>query len=218
MGKLTARQVETLKASGRHSDGSNLYLSVSKTGSKSWVFFYRHAGKQRELGLGSASIITLAEARLKALAAMKLLKEGTDPMGARRTAEREAAGKQTFGTFADEYLKVHASKHRNAKHAGQWKSTLGPKYCSAIRNVPINEIDTELVLKVLRPLWQKVPETAARIRGRIKNVLDAAKAQGLFRGENPARRKGHLKAVLQQGKGSLAATMRRCLMMILLHS
>ena len=196
MGKLTARQVETLKEAGRHSDGGNLYLNISKSGAKSWVFFYRFGQAQREMGLGGFATTSLAEARSKALAALKQLKDGRDPLAERRAAKKLEAGKMTFAAFADDYLKTHEAKHRNAKHAAQWRSTLGPTYCSAIRSLPVSEIDTEAVLKVLRPLWQKVPETAARIRGRIENVLDAAKAQGLFQGENPARWKGHLAAVL----------------------
>jgi integrase len=196
MRRLTARQVETLKAPGRHADGGNLYLNISKSGAKSWVFFYRFGKTQREMGLGGIATTSLGEARAKGLAALKLLKEGHDPLAARRASEMVEAGRMTFGAFADDYLKAHEAKHRSAKHAGQWRSTLGTAYCGAIRNIPVSEVDTELVLKVLRPLWQKVPETATRIRGRIENVLDAAKAQGLFQGENPARWKGHLKAVL----------------------
>ena len=196
MGKLTVRQVQTLKAPGRHADGGNLYLNIAKAGAKSWVFFYRFGKAQKEMGLGGITTTSLGEARIKALAALKLLNEGHDPLAARRASEKAEAGRMTFGTFADDYLTTHEAKHRSAKHASQWRNTLGPAYCSAIRNIPVSEVDTELVLKVLRPLWQKVPETAARIRGRIENVLDAAKAQGLFQGENPARWKGHLKAVL----------------------
>ena len=196
MGKLTARQVETLKLPGRHADGGNLYLNIAKGGAKSWVFFYRRGAKQREMGLGSIVTTSLADARVKALDALKLLKSGSDPLEARRADEKRTAGKVTFGQFADEYLRAHEAKFRNTKHAAQWKSTLGPNYCSAVRGLPIGEVDTEAVLKVLRPLWQKVPETASRIRGRMENVIDAAKAQGLYQGDNPARWKGHLSAVL----------------------
>jgi integrase len=196
MGKLTARQVETIKAPGRHADGGNLYLNVSPHGTKSWVFFYRFAGKQREMGLGSYQTSTLAQARVKALSALKLLRDGLDPLAAKRVAERAEAGNVTFGPFADDYIATHRVKFRNQKHAAQWKTTLGPKYCAPIRSLAIGEVDTAAVLRVLKPLWQKVPETASRIRGRIENVLDAARAQGLYAGENPARWKGHLKAVL----------------------
>jgi hypothetical protein len=117
LGKLTARQVETLKAPGRHADDGDLYLKISKAGAKSWVFFYRFRAKQREMGLGSLATTNLAEARVKALEALKQLKGGTDPLLARRAEERAKAGRVTFGQFADEYLKAHEGKFRNAKHA-----------------------------------------------------------------------------------------------------
>ncbi len=197
MGKLTARQVETLKEPGRHSDGGNLYLNITKAGAKSWVFFYRFDKVQREMGLGGIATTSLAQARVKALAALKLLKDGIDPLAERRAAEKIEASKISFGAFADEYVKTHEGKFRNDKHKAQWASTLGPAYCGAMRSLPLNAIDTQAVLKVLRPLWQKVPETASRLRGRIENILDSAKAQGYRDGlENPARWKGHLKSIL----------------------
>ena len=102
----------------------------------------------------------------------------------------------TFGAFADAYIALHRSKFRNEKHATQWQSTLGDRYCSPIRPLPVAKVNTDAVLQVLRPIWQTIPETASRIRGRIENVIDAAKAQGLYQGDNPARWKGHLKSVL----------------------
>ena len=89
MGKLTAMQVKTLKEAGRHSDGGNLYLNISKSGAKSWVFFYRFAKAQREMGLGSVVTTSLAEARSKALAALKILHDGQDPLNEKRAAEKE---------------------------------------------------------------------------------------------------------------------------------
>ena len=100
-----------------------------------------------------------------------------------------------LGNFADEYIATHKSKFRNAKHIAQWEMTL-KKYCQPIRSLRVNEVDTEAVLKVLQPIWTKIPETASRLRGRIENVLDAAKAKGYRSGENPAQWRGHLKALL----------------------
>jgi integrase len=196
----SARTVETLTKAGRHNAGDNLYLSITKAGSKRWVFLYAFGGKRRELGLGSAANghVSLGQAREKAIEARKLINSGDDPVkvmgkSARAIAER---GIPNFGSFADDYLTAHGPKFRNDKHKAQWTMTL-TTYCAPIRSKPVNEIDTTDVLKVLQPIWAKIPETASRLRGRIENVLDSAKAQGFRDGlENPARWKGHLKSIL----------------------
>lgn len=196
-GKLNARKVETLSEPGRHADGlNNLYLSISPNGGKRWVFFYRWQGKRKEMGLGGVANVSLAEARKLAHEARQLLNAGKDPLEAKEAQRRAAITIPTFGTFADEYIADHRAKWRNEKHAAQWEMTLGDTYCKAIRSKPVNAIDTEAVLKVLKPIWQQVPETASRLRGRLENILDAAKARGFYQGENPARWKGHLKAIL----------------------
>ena len=197
-GRLNARKVETLTAPGRYSDGGNLYLSISPNGGKRWTFFYRFGGKRREMGLGSAAKgqVSLAEARDKALEARRLLNAEKDPLEVRKAGEKADRAIPTFGAFADDYISAHRPKFRNPKHAAQWDMTLGDAYCKAIRSLPLNEIDTEAVLKVLQPVWQKVPETASRLRGRIENVLDAARARGFRDGPNPATWRGHLKTLL----------------------
>lgn len=203
-GKLNARKVETLTKPGRYSDGDNLYLFISPNGGKRWTFFYRLGkdadGKpiRREMGLGSAAKgqVSLAEAREKALDARKLLNAGNDPIAVRDASVKAARTVPTFGAFADDYLKSHKPKFRNDKHIAQWEMTLGDAYCKAIRSKPIDSIDTEAILSVLQPIWQTVPETASRLRGRIENVLDAAKALGHRDGQNPAQWRGHLKTLL----------------------
>jgi integrase len=195
--KLSSRKVETAFEPGRYSDGGNLYLSISSNGGKRWVFFYRFKGKQREMGLGSAAKggVPLAKARELAGAARLLLSSGLDPLAAKRITRQAQREIPTFGEFADTYIASHRSKWRSDKHAAQWAMTL-TAYCAPIRSKPVNAIDTEAVLKVLQPIWGKLPETASRLRGRIENVLDAAKAKGYLAGENPARWRGHLKSLL----------------------
>ncbi len=195
--KLTARRISTLKVPGRHSDGGNLYLSISPNGGKRWMFLYMFNGRQREMGLGGASAgqVTLAEARSRAADARKLLNAGLDPLADKQTRKQTEREIPTFGAFADEYLASHRSKFRNDKHIAQWEMSL-EVYCKPIRSMRLNDIDTEAVLKVLKPLWTKVPETASRVRGRIENILDAAKAKGFRSGDNPATWKGHLKTLL----------------------
>lgn len=203
VGRLTARKVEALVEPGRYADGGNLYLLISPNGGKRWTFFYRFGKStdgrpvRKEMGLGSAAKgqVSLAEARAKAADARKLLSGKIDPLeakAARRHAERTIP---SFGDFADEYLKSHRPKFRNEKHAAQWEMTL-KTYCQPIRSLSVSTIDTETVLKVLQPIWTSIPETASRLRGRVENVLDAARAKGYLAGENPARWRGHLKTLL----------------------
>ena len=197
VGLLNARKVETLTNSGRYADGGNLYLLISDNGGKRWLFIYTTNGKRREMGLGSAAKgqVSLAEARKAAEEARKNLSAGMDPLAAKEARRQSTRSVPTFGKFADEYLASHQTKFRNEKHIAQWKMTL-ETYCQPIRSKPIDAIDTEAVLSVLQPIWSKIPETASRLRGRIENVLDAAKAMGYLQSENPARWKGHLKTLL----------------------
>lgn len=200
--KLNARTVETATKPGRYADGGSLYLKVREGGSRQWVFLYAFmaGGKriQREVGLGGAGPggLSLKDAREKAAELRKRRDEGHDPKAAKLASEKALRKIPTFGAFADEYIKAHRPKFRNEKHAAQWEMTLGNAYCRAIRSMPVDAIDTEAILKVLQPIWTKVPETAARLRGRIENVLDAARAMGFRSGENPAMWRGHLKSLL----------------------
>jgi integrase len=195
--KLTARAAETLARPGRHSDGGGLYLSISGDGRRRWVFMYTWLGKQREAGLGPAARggVSLKAAREKATEGRSFLQAGRDPLAEWNKPDAEKV--PTFGTVADEFLAVHEDVFRNEKHKAQWRMTL-TRYCEPIRSTPVDNIDTEAVLSVLKPLWTRAPETASRLRGRIETVMDAAKARGFIgRNEaNPARWRGHLDKLL----------------------
>lgn len=189
--RLTARTVATLTKPGRHADGGNLYLSISTNGGRRWIFLYRWGGKQLEMGLGSARDISLARARELADTARAQLAEGVNPLAVRRSEQIIP----TFGEAADALVDDIASGFRNAKHIEQWRTTL-TEYAGPLRKKSVADITTEDVLAVLKPLWATKQETASRLRGRIERVLDAAKAKGLRTGENPARWRGHLDALL----------------------
>jgi integrase len=197
--RLTTRQAETIKKLGRHADGGNLYLKITADGSRRWVFMYALGGRQREMGLGSASKggVPLATARVRAAEARTALAAGIDPIAAKKEAEQRAAIARapTFGKMADDYITAMKPSWRDAKHAAQWKTTL-TTHAAPLRSKPVNQIQTADVLETLQPLWQSIPETASRLRGRIENVLDAAKAKGFREGENPARWRGHLSLLL----------------------
>lgn len=189
--KLSAREAETLNRPGRHSDGGGLYLSIDASGRRRWVFMYTSNGRRVELGLGSTSKRSLKEAREEAANLRASLARGMDP----RAERGKSTTKPTFGEFADEYVEAMRPSWRNAKHAAQWSMTL-TEYAKPLRRLPIDAVTTEEILRTLQPIWKRTPETAERLRGRIENVLSAAKAKGLRSGENPAAWKGHLDQLL----------------------
>jgi integrase len=177
---------------GRYSDGGGLYLNVSGTGSRSWLFMWKKDGKRREMGLGSYPETSLAKARTKAADCRAMVADGKDPIQER---DREATVIPTFGDEADALIIAMKPQFRNAKHIAQWEMTL-KVYAKSLRTKTVNEIETEDVLKVLKPIWLEKPETASRVRGRIERVLDSARAKGHRSGENPARWRGHLDHLL----------------------
>lgn len=197
---LSARTVETSKTPGLFADGNGLYLQVTETGARTWIFRYQIAGRRRDMGLGSAIAMTLAEARQKAVDAKKLVMMGADPLEARKAQAAglalEAAKAVTFQDCAESYIESMRPGWKNEKHAAQWGATLATYAYPVMGDLPISGIDTGLVLKVLEPIWTSKTETASRVRGRIEAILDYAKVRGYRSGENPARWKGHLDHIL----------------------
>ncbi|MEJ1935310.1 integrase arm-type DNA-binding domain-containing protein [Nostoc sp. NIES-2111] len=189
--KLSAKAIANLAAPGRHGDGGGLYLSIDGTGRRRWVFLFRWQGKLREMGLGPARDLPLSRARELAAVARRQLAEKVSPLDARR---REKP-RPTFGEAADDLLGTIEAGFRKEKHRAQWKMTL-ERYCATIRDKRVDQVTTEDVLGVLKPIWLEKNETASRLRGRIERVLDAARAKGQREGDNPARWKGHLDALL----------------------
>jgi len=199
--KLRDTTVRAATNPGKISDGDGLYLNVSKSGSKSWVFIWIRNGRRREMGLGAfgsgTGEVSLAGARVKADAVRAILGRHGDPFT--ELAERKAAlSRPTFGAVADAFVEEMESAWRNPKHRDQWRMTLGNAYCARLRTVFVGEVTTDDVVNVLRPIWSDKHETASRIRGRIEKVLDHAKAKNLRSGENPARWRGHLSLILPQ--------------------
>jgi integrase len=211
--RLTALKVARAKP-GMHCDGGGLYLQVTKgaTGiNRSWIYRYTLNGRVREMGIGSFDLYGLSEARTLALDARRLRHQGIDPIEHRRAARAQQrlddAKAITFRECADAYIASHRPSWRNEDHAAQWSSTLATYADPIIGALPVQSIDTGLVLKVLQQhveagrgpageFWQARPETASRTRQRIEAVLDWAKVRGYRAGENPARWRGHLDHLL----------------------
>lgn len=183
--RLSARTVQTIKEPGRHADGAGLYLHVDPSGAKRWVFVFQWRNKRKEMGLGPVSIVSLAEAREEREKARKLVFQGVNPIEARKRSSEAP----TFKAMADELIPQLAL--RSEKHRDQWSMTI-KQYAAPLHKMPVDEIDTDAVLDVLKPIWNEIPDTAQRLRGRIERILDAAKAKGYRTGENPARWRGHI--------------------------
>lgn len=197
--KLSAKAVMAATKPGYYSDGGGLYLQVTestKTHSvrKSWIYRYRQDGRQREMGLGPFLSATLADARRLADDARRVRAAGHDPIEARKAAQAKERSAQevTFEHVATEFIANMRPGWQNAKHAAQWTSTLRRYVHPVFGTVPVDEVDTEMVCEVLRPIWHTKTETARRVRSRIDQILASAKVRGLRSGDNPAQWRGHL--------------------------
>ena len=184
MGKLTDRTIRNLKTSGRFSDGETLILLVSPSGAKSWVQRIRINGQRHDLGLGGYPVVSLAQARRKAQDNRALAKSGGDPLAEKRE-EAMVAAMPTFETLAQQHIAENRHAWRNAKHAGQWLSTLETYVFPTIGTVKVNEISRKQVVDALSPVWHTKAETARRVRQRIRAVMDRAVALGYI-DYNPA--------------------------------
>ena len=200
IGRLTALKVGKAKRPGMYADGGGLYLRVTHSGTKNWVFRFMLNGRPRWMGVGPLHTIGLAEARNRAAGFRVQRHDGVDPIE-RRRAERlqrrlDAAKAMTFKECAAMYVASNRAGWRNPKHAAQWEATLATYAEPVMGGLSVQAIDTALVLKVLEPIWTSKPETAGRVRGRISSILDWAKVRGYRTGENPARWRGHLDKLL----------------------
>ena len=208
---LSARQVDTETRTGYHADGphTGLYLQVTSSReqfTRSWIFRYTSPTtlKRRELGLGSTRTRKLADARaLSAELRLKIL-NGLDPKDERdkerATAITQRATQATFDEAVSQCLAAKSLEWKNIKHGQQWQNTLATYASPLLGKVPVDQITTELVHRVLQPIWIKKTETATRVRQRIEVVLDWCKARGYCKGDNPARLKGALGELLPRSQ------------------
>ena len=179
---LSAVKVRSLSKPGRYADGNGLYLVVDPSGAKRWLLRTVVRGKRRDIGLGGLKLVSLAEARDKALSNRKVARDGGDPLAERNRARMTVP---TFSEAARSVHEEHAKAWKNPKHVDQWINTLSQYVFPTIGDYRVDHIDTPDVLKVLGAIWLTKPETARRVRQRIHTVLDWATASGFRSGENP---------------------------------
>lgn len=212
MPQLTVAKVRSAKHPGgqvtrpvRLGDGAGLYLQIAVNDTKSWLLRFTRHGKAREMGLGAADPdgrtgLSLSEARQCAADAQRQLQAGKDPISEReklrleRRKAEERSKEQTFRNAAEGYIAAHRAGWKNAKHAEQWGSTLETYVYPALGGIDVAQIGVSDVIGVLKPIWEKIPETASRVRQRIEKVLDyaAAPSRRWRSSENPARWRGVL--------------------------
>ena len=171
MGKLTVLKARSISEPGMYGDGETLYLVVAPGGSKSWVQRLTIHGKRTDLGLGGFALVTLAEARHKAYENRRLARSGGDPLGEKR--------KDTTPTFREAAQQTHEAnkpRWRNGKHTVSWMQMLERYAIPRLGSMPVDRIGREHVLSVLTPVWNSRPETARRLRQRIRAVLAWAQA------------------------------------------
>ena len=178
---LSAAFVRTVKEPGKYFDGHGLFLKVEPSGAKRWIQRIVIRGKRREIGLGSVSLMSLAEARSEALENRKKARSGGDPL----SDKRAASAVLSFEEAARKVHEIHRPSWRNPKHAAQFLSTLETYAFPRMGRVKVSEVSTADVLAVLTPIWLTKPETARRVRQRIGTVMKWAVAQG-WRQDNPA--------------------------------
>ncbi|MCQ2002372.1 tyrosine-type recombinase/integrase [Rhizobium sp. NRK18] len=179
---LSALKVRQVTKPGKYGDGNGLYLVVDPSGAKRWLLRIVIQGKRTDMGLGGADLVSLAEAREKALEFRKAARAGGDPLAAKREARKIYP---TFKIAAETVHKEHKAAWTNPKHVQQWINTLTQYAFPVIGELRIDKIETPDVLRVLSPIWLNKPETARRIRQRMASVFDWAKASGYREGDNP---------------------------------
>ncbi len=190
--RLSARFVTKTSKSGYHADGGGLYLQVTSSTAKSWVFRYTRHRRTREMGLGSTRAYGLAEARQHATDARRMLIEGLDPIEQRKV--RQSSEVRLWGSAVADFIESQRPGWRSDTQAINWQQSLTDYGPAA--NLPVRDLNTAHVIKLLRDIWTIKTETATKVRSRIERVWSAEKVAGHVMGENPARWRGHLDALL----------------------
>jgi len=204
--ELGALAVSRLKTPGSYPVGkvAGLYLQVASETARSWILRVQVGNKRREIGLGAYPAVQLKDAHAKAQAEKEKIRAGVDPILERREAESKLRLAQsseiTFEEAAKRFMAAKADHWKNAKHRDQWKNTLKEYAYPTLGKMFVRHINKHHVFEVLEPIWGSKLETASRLRGRIENVLDWAKASGFREGDNPAEWKGNFKSLLATPK------------------
>jgi integrase len=194
--KLNAKFVQNARTPGLYGDGRGLWLRVTTPDQRSWVYRYTLRGKAHEMGLGSVLEVPLVQARKRAAELRLQRSAGNDPLAHKRTSRATAREVVTFKEAAKRYIDSHRASWKSPKHLHQWNASLATYAFRHLGDLPVDTIDTPRVVRTLEEIWTARTETASRVRGRIELILNWCTVRGYRSGENPARWRGHLDALL----------------------
>lgn len=198
--KLTHQSALKITKSGRYFDhASGMHLWVKSPKQKYWILRYMANGKRQDMSLGSIKLVSLQEARKKALDAQIEISQGINPLSKKKASELQSElrkGQVIFRDFALECVEAKKHEWRSNKHHDQWIYTLEEYAFPVIGDISIQEINIEHILKILTPIWITKTHTASRLRGRLEWIFAAAVARKHFSGNNPALWRGNLQTIL----------------------
>ena len=195
--EIAAAQLPRLPV-GLHAAGgaTGLYLRVAPSGARNWILRVTIGNRRRDMGLGGWPDVPLGEARDRARQARRKIDDGIDPIESRKAAKTVLRETPSFAECAKRTIEAKRPEWKSAKHAEQWKNTLDTYAKPVIGNMPVDQVELRHIVEILGPIWVDKTETATRLRARLEAVLAWAGASGFRKGENPARWRGNLDAVL----------------------
>ena len=180
--ELTALKIKKLTIPGRYADGNNLYLEVDKSGARRWTLRVTILGRRRDMGLGGISTVSLEEARELAYQYRKIARSGGDPILERQ----KNRGLQTTLIYCTKKVhEINLPTWKNEKFAKQWLSSLEHHVFPTIGKIPISQVTSSDILRVLTPIWNTKGDTAKKIKQRLRMIIKWARAQGYFQGDDP---------------------------------
>lgn len=186
---------------GRHFDiGTGLHLWVKSKRQKYWIFRFTYASKRHDMSLGTYPLVSLAEARKRALEARTKVSLGINPITLKNNLKKaqieSSIEKISFSEFAEQYIELKSPEWKNPKHEDQWRFTIKEYANPVIGSKSLDQIKTEDIIKLLQPIWFTKTETASRLRGRLERIFASATTRRLREGSNPAQWRGHLDTIL----------------------